>query len=78
MSKVYDEFLVYDLENTGEKKKLDINQDELQNHLNPERSSHNNTRGFTTNLYLERIKISRKEKIHKLSSRSGITKKSSA
>jgi hypothetical protein len=36
MSKVYDEFLVYDLENTGEKKKLDINQDELQNHLNPE------------------------------------------
>ena len=36
MTKVYEEFLVYDLENSGEKKKLDINQEELQNHLNPE------------------------------------------
>ena len=36
MTKVYEEFLVYDLENTGEKKKLDISQEELQNHLNPE------------------------------------------
>ena len=36
MSKVYEEFLVYDLENTGEKRKLDISQEELQNHLNPE------------------------------------------
>jgi hypothetical protein len=36
MSKVYEEFLVYDLENTGEKTKLSINQEELQNHLNPD------------------------------------------
>lgn len=36
MTNVYEEFLVYDLENTGEKRKLDISQGELQSHLNPE------------------------------------------
>ena len=36
MSKVYEEFMVYDLENTGERKKLDLNQDNLQTYLNPE------------------------------------------
>ncbi len=36
MSKVYEDFLVYDLENTGEKTQLTIKQEELQNHLNPE------------------------------------------
>ncbi|MEJ2296117.1 MAG: hypothetical protein P8Y23_15280, partial [Candidatus Lokiarchaeota archaeon] len=36
MSKTYEEFMVYDLENTGERKKLDIKQGNLQVHLNPE------------------------------------------
>lgn len=36
MENVYEEFMVYDLENTGERKKLDINQDNLQSHLNSE------------------------------------------
>lgn len=36
MSKAYEEFMVYDLENTGERKKLDIKQDNLQTYLNPE------------------------------------------
>ena len=36
MSKAYEEFMVYDLENTGERKKLDINQDNLQTYLHPE------------------------------------------
>ncbi|MFX1496125.1 MAG: hypothetical protein ACFFBH_01225 [Promethearchaeota archaeon] len=36
MVEVYDEFVVFDLENTGERKILKIKQDELQTHLNPE------------------------------------------
>ena len=36
MSEAYDEFIVFDLENTGERRKLKINQEELQDHLNPE------------------------------------------
>jgi hypothetical protein len=36
MSKAYEEFMVYDLENTGERKKLDVKQDNLQAYLNPE------------------------------------------
>lgn len=36
MEEVYDEFVVFDLENTGERKKLKIKQDDLQTHLNPE------------------------------------------
>ncbi|MFX1314334.1 MAG: hypothetical protein ACFE9T_00590 [Promethearchaeota archaeon] len=34
MSTIYEEFLVYDLKDNGEKKKLDIKQEELQNYLN--------------------------------------------
>jgi len=36
MAEVYDEFIVFDLENTGDRRKLKINQNELQDHLNPE------------------------------------------
>jgi hypothetical protein len=36
MSKVYEEFMVYDLENTGERKRLDLKQDDLQTFLEPE------------------------------------------
>ncbi len=35
MSEAYDEFIVFDLENTGERRKLKISQEELQDHLNP-------------------------------------------
>ncbi|MFX1410890.1 MAG: hypothetical protein ACFFA6_11080 [Promethearchaeota archaeon] len=36
MTATYEEFFVYDLKDDGEKKKLDIKQEELQNYLNPE------------------------------------------
>ncbi|MHA2429487.1 MAG: hypothetical protein ACXACC_00500 [Promethearchaeota archaeon] len=36
MAEVYDGFIVFDLENTGDRRKLKINQKELQDHLNPE------------------------------------------
>ena len=36
MSKVYEEFMVYDLENTGERRKLEVNQENLQTYLDPE------------------------------------------
>ena len=36
MTETYEEFIVYDLENTGERKKLNIKPEDLQNHLNPE------------------------------------------
>jgi len=36
MTDVYEDFMVYDLENTGERKKLNIKQDNLQTYLNPE------------------------------------------
>ena len=36
MTEIYEEFIVYDLENTGERRKLNIKPEELQNHLNPE------------------------------------------
>ncbi|MFX1433429.1 MAG: hypothetical protein ACFFB1_06605, partial [Promethearchaeota archaeon] len=36
MAEAYDEFIVFDLENTGERRKLKINQEELQDHLNPD------------------------------------------
>jgi len=36
MTETYDEFIVYDLENSGDRTKLDISPEELQNHLNPE------------------------------------------
>jgi hypothetical protein len=36
MEKEYDEFIVYDLKNTGEKVKLDVSQEELQDFLNSE------------------------------------------
>ncbi|MFX1320116.1 MAG: hypothetical protein ACFFAQ_00600 [Promethearchaeota archaeon] len=36
MTITYEEFLVFDLENDGEKTKLDIEQEDLQNYLNPE------------------------------------------
>ena len=36
MEEVYEEFIVYDLENTGERKKLEIKQDNLQSHLDSE------------------------------------------
>ncbi len=36
MVEAYDEFIVFDLENTGERRKLKISQEELQDHLNPE------------------------------------------
>jgi len=36
MAEVYEEFIVFELENTGERKKLKIKQEELQSHLKPE------------------------------------------
>ncbi len=36
MTEIYEEFIVYDLENTGDRTKLNIKPEELQNHLNPE------------------------------------------
>lgn len=36
MEETYDDFIVFDLENTGEHKRLKITQEELQEHLNPE------------------------------------------
>jgi len=36
MTETYEEFIVYDLENTGERRKLDIKPEELQDYLNPE------------------------------------------
>ena len=36
MTETYNEFIVYDLENTGDRTKLDIKSEELQNHLNPD------------------------------------------
>jgi len=36
MTEIYEEFIVYDLQNTGERTKLNIKPEELQNHLNPE------------------------------------------
>ncbi|MHA2289668.1 MAG: hypothetical protein ACXABG_12865 [Promethearchaeota archaeon] len=36
MTESYEEFIVYDLENDGEKIKLEIKPEELQDHLNPE------------------------------------------
>ena len=36
MTEIYEEFIVYDLENSGDKTKLDIKPEELQNHLNHE------------------------------------------
>ncbi|MFW9936130.1 MAG: hypothetical protein ACFFD5_00630 [Candidatus Thorarchaeota archaeon] len=35
MTEIYDEFVVYDLENTGERKRLDITQEDLGKQLNP-------------------------------------------
>ena len=35
--KKYEEFIVYDLENTGDRTKLNITPEELQNHLNPKK-----------------------------------------
>ena len=36
MTDTYNEFIVYDLENSGERSKLDVTPEDLQNHLNPE------------------------------------------
>jgi len=36
MAEVYEQFIVFELENTGERKKLDLKQEELQSHLKPE------------------------------------------
>ncbi|MHA1104831.1 MAG: hypothetical protein ACTSPN_03820 [Promethearchaeota archaeon] len=36
MSKVYEEFMVYELEDSGDRNKLDLKQEELQNSLNAE------------------------------------------
>ena len=36
MTDIYEDFIVYDLENSGDSKKLNIKQEELQNHLKPE------------------------------------------
>ncbi len=36
MTEIYDEFIVYDLENTGDRTRLNIKPEELQNHLNPQ------------------------------------------
>ncbi len=36
MTETYDDFIVYDLQNTGERTKLNIKPEELQNYLNPE------------------------------------------
>ncbi|MBY8980968.1 MAG: hypothetical protein KGD72_11305 [Candidatus Lokiarchaeota archaeon] len=36
MTDIYDEFIVYDLQNTGDRTRLNIKPEELQNHLDPE------------------------------------------
>jgi len=36
MTETYEDFIVYDLQNTGERTKLNIKPEELQSHLNPE------------------------------------------
>lgn len=36
MTDVYEEFIVYELDNSGERNKVDIKQEELENRLNPE------------------------------------------
>ena len=36
MTETYEEFIVYDLQNTGDRTRLNIKPEELQNHLNPE------------------------------------------
>jgi len=36
MTEIYDEFIVYDLQNTGDRTRLNIKPEELQNHLSPE------------------------------------------
>ena len=36
MTEIYDEFIVYDLQNTGDRTRLNIKPEELKNHLNPE------------------------------------------
>ncbi|TET03523.1 MAG: hypothetical protein E3J90_01725, partial [Promethearchaeota archaeon] len=36
MTDIYEEFIVYDLQNTGDRTKLNIKPEELKNHLNPE------------------------------------------
>lgn len=36
MTDVYEEFIVYELDNSGERNKVDIKQEELKNRLNPE------------------------------------------
>jgi hypothetical protein len=36
MTEVYEEFIVYELDNSGERNKVDIKQEELKNRLNPE------------------------------------------
>jgi hypothetical protein len=36
MSESYEEFIVYDLENSGERKRLDLKQEDLNSHLNPD------------------------------------------
>lgn len=36
MTDVYEEFIVYELDNSGERNKVDIKQEDLKNHLSPE------------------------------------------
>jgi hypothetical protein len=36
MTEIYDEFIVYDLQNTGDRTRLNIKPEELKNHLKPE------------------------------------------
>jgi hypothetical protein len=36
LTEIYDDFIVYDLQNTGDRKRLNIKPEGLQNHLNPE------------------------------------------
>ncbi|GAH49995.1 unnamed protein product, partial [marine sediment metagenome] len=36
MTDVYEEFIVYELDNSGERNRVDIKQEELKNRLNPE------------------------------------------
>ena len=36
MTEIYEEFIVYDLQNTGDRTRLNIKPEELQNHLSPE------------------------------------------
>jgi len=36
MTEIYDEFIVYDLQNSGDRTRLNIKPEELKNHLNPE------------------------------------------